>query len=131
MAGQVLPELSAAGWPDDVSDQGGAVCPDDGDGGDEYSQCAGDRVGMGVLDVQRFQAEPSCNGCRRVRCVTPADQEGNYPCTWCAACTERCLNGDCPNCGGDITPRPTRSAAHLTNHPASPHRVHQPGLHKV
>ena len=36
-AGQVLPEPSAAGWPDDVSDQGGAVCPDDGDGGPEYS----------------------------------------------------------------------------------------------
>ena len=50
-AGQVLPERCAAYWPDDASDQAGAVCPDDGDSGPEYAQRAGDRFGIGVLDA--------------------------------------------------------------------------------
>src|SRR5215471_11960813 len=82
--------------------------------------------------VAMLLMKPSCECCD---VDLPPDSTSaricSFECTWCAACAERCLNGDCPNCGGDITPRPTQSAAHLTNHPASPHRVHQPGLHKV
>ncbi|UYM04192.1 DUF1272 domain-containing protein [Solicola gregarius] len=54
----------------------------------------------------------------------------SFECTWCSACVERCLSGGCPNCGGELTRRPTRAVAQLVEHPASDVRVHQPGLHK-
>jgi hypothetical protein len=54
----------------------------------------------------------------------------SFECTWCADCVDRCLGGTCPNCGGDLMPRPTRTARHLTQHSASTVRVFQPGLHK-
>lgn len=53
-----------------------------------------------------------------------------FECTWCAACAADCLDGACPNCGGNLERRPVRPAAQLAGHPASTVRVHQPGLHK-
>ena len=54
----------------------------------------------------------------------------SFECTWCADCVETCVAGSCPNCGGDLVPRPTRAAAHLVRHPASTERVHRAGLHR-
>jgi GNAT superfamily N-acetyltransferase len=34
-----------------------------------------------------------------------------FECTFCADCTERRLHGRCPNCGGELLPRPRRRAA--------------------
>ena len=31
----------------------------------------------------------------------------SYECTFCAVCAER-MNGMCPNCGGELMPRPRR-----------------------
>ena len=53
-----------------------------------------------------------------------------FECTWCARCVEACLGGVCPNCGGDLQPRPIRPVAHLTTHPASGRRVLHDGLHR-
>ncbi|HEY3340002.1 MAG TPA: DUF1272 domain-containing protein [Propionicimonas sp.] len=53
-----------------------------------------------------------------------------YECTWCAACVEHCLDGVCPNCGGNLQPRPVRPAATLLTAPASTVRVFQAGLHR-
>jgi uncharacterized protein len=32
----------------------------------------------------------------------------SYECTFCEDCTEKTLHGVCPNCKGNLRPRPTR-----------------------
>lgn len=51
----------------------------------------------------------------------------SFECTFCAACAETRLSGRCPNCGGELLPRPRRPADALARHPASTERVHHPG----
>ncbi len=46
----------------------------------------------------------------------------SFECTFFDACAGM-LEYRCPNCGGDLVPRPTRSAALLANYPASSERV--------
>ena len=43
----------------------------------------------------------------------------SFECTFCAACAEGVLAGKCPNCGGNMVPRPIRPADKLTKFPAS------------
>jgi len=50
----------------------------------------------------------------------------SFECTFCADCAENVLDGRCPNCGGELLPRPRRSAASLAKFPASTTRVHKP-----
>jgi hypothetical protein len=50
----------------------------------------------------------------------------SFECTFCRACAETRLGGRCPNCGGVLVARPTRSASALTAHPASTVRVFKP-----
>ncbi|GAB2177572.1 DUF1272 domain-containing protein [Dongia sp. agr-C8] len=45
-----------------------------------------------------------------------------YECTFCAACAETVFAGVCPNCGGNLVPRPIRPAAKLLKDPASQKR---------
>lgn len=53
-----------------------------------------------------------------------------YECTYCAPCAKDVLKGVCPNCGGNIVPRPIRpkhawrNGTGLANHPASTTRRH-------
>ena len=49
-----------------------------------------------------------------------------FECTFCADCAENVLGGVCPNCGGNLVPRPIRPAAMLKRHPASTKRVLKP-----
>ena len=49
-----------------------------------------------------------------------------FECTFCAACADTKLAGICPNCGGELLPRPRRPAAKLEKYPASMTRVHKP-----
>ena len=37
------------------------------------------------------------------------------------------MNGTCPNCGGELLPRPRRPASKLAANPASTERVAKPG----
>ena len=46
----------------------------------------------------------------------------SFECTFCTDCVEGPLAGACPNCGGELRPRPTRAERHLTKHPASTER---------
>ncbi|MET9274764.1 DUF1272 domain-containing protein [Kribbella sp. NPDC003557] len=75
--------------------------------------------------------KPSCECCD---VDLPPDSTSalicSFECTWCAECVEHCLDRRCPNCGGELTSRPTRAVVHLGQHPASSQRVHRPGLHK-
>ena len=45
----------------------------------------------------------------------------SFECTFCAACAEK-LDDLCPNCGGELVDRPTRSQALQAKHPASAER---------
>lgn len=50
----------------------------------------------------------------------------SFECTFCAACADEVLRGVCPNCGGDLVPRPIRPAEMLARNPASEERVVKP-----
>jgi hypothetical protein len=51
--------------------------------------------------------------CERCSVVLPHDSADaricSYECTFCSACSDS-MNGRCPNCGGELVPRPGRIA---------------------
>lgn len=67
--------------------------------------------------------------CERCGCDLPAEAPGaficSFECTFCAACAEA-LDDACPNCGGELMDRPTRSRAMQDKYPASTERKHNP-----
>ena len=50
--------------------------------------------------------------CENCGAALPMDSDKavicSYECTFCEDCAEKSLNGICPNCKGDLRPRPTR-----------------------
>ncbi|MGH7358920.1 MAG: DUF1272 domain-containing protein [Candidatus Rokuibacteriota bacterium] len=74
-----------------------------------------------------LELRPSCECCDK---DLPPDARDamicSYECTFCRACVEGRLGGRCPNCGGDLVPRPIRPADRLVRHPASTRRVVKP-----
>lgn len=70
-----------------------------------------------------LEMRPCCECCGT---DTPADRGGaqicSFECTFCASCAEGVLGGECPNCGGGLVPRPTRSAERLARFPAATER---------
>jgi hypothetical protein len=73
-----------------------------------------------------LQMRPSCECCDK---DLPAEQSGaricSFECTFCEACATT-FSAKCPNCGGELVARPSRSLARLVNNPASTKRVHHP-----
>ncbi len=67
--------------------------------------------------------------CERCGVDLPADLAGaficSFECSFCAECTET-LDDRCPNCGGELVDRPTRTKARLIANPASPVRKYRP-----
>ena len=63
--------------------------------------------------------------CERCGADLPADQHGtficSFECTFCAPCTEE-VDERCPNCGGELVDRPTRTGKSLAQHPAATER---------
>jgi uncharacterized protein len=52
--------------------------------------------------------KPACEKCAAALPADSADARiCSYECTFCAKCTEA-MNGTCPNCGGELVPRPRR-----------------------
>ena len=54
-----------------------------------------------------LEMRPACERCNR---ALPFDGDAcicSYECTFCAACTEE-MGSRCPNCGGELLPRPRR-----------------------
>jgi hypothetical protein len=51
--------------------------------------------------------------CERCESALPTDTRDaricSFECTFCAGCAEE-MRGTCPNCGGELVPRPTRAA---------------------
>ncbi|GHF32797.1 DUF1272 domain-containing protein [Seohaeicola zhoushanensis] len=77
-----------------------------------------------------LELRPNCEICDRD--LPPASGEAHictYECTYCSDCARELMNV-CPNCGGNLQPRPIRPAtAHrpnvsLSHHPASDKRRH-------
>ncbi|MDW3221264.1 MAG: DUF1272 domain-containing protein [Acidimicrobiales bacterium] len=73
---------------------------------------------------------PNCEWCDRdLPPDSPAARICTFECTWCADCIDGPDSehrGVCPNCGGNVVPRPIRPAALLESAPASTERVINP-----
>ena len=63
--------------------------------------------------------------CQRCGADLPAEAPGaficSFECSFCAECTDA-LDDRCPNCGGELMDRPTRSKALHDNYPPSSER---------
>jgi hypothetical protein len=74
-----------------------------------------------------LQLRPNCECCNRdLPAASPDAMICSFECTFCRDCVDNVLHGQCPNCGGELTPRPRRPAAKLAKHPASTERVYKP-----
>ena len=73
-----------------------------------------------------LELRPGCEACDT---DLPGDSERalicSFECTFCHDCAEK-LQQLCPNCGGELLPRPRRVGAKLAAHPASSQRVVKP-----
>lgn len=71
-----------------------------------------------------LELRPNCECCD---CDLPAYSTHaricSFECTFCAQCSTQRLKGVCPNCAGELLPRPRRPAASLANSPASTTRT--------
>ncbi len=69
-------------------------------------------------------------GCERCDADLPADSGQalicSFECTFCRDCASGFDGGRCPNCGGQLRPRPSRAGAALARHPASTQRMYRP-----
>lgn len=71
-----------------------------------------------------LELRPNCETCDRD--LPPESSQAricSFECTFCADCAEGDLKGHCPNCGGNLEPRPIRPAAALAKYPASTKRI--------
>jgi uncharacterized protein len=74
-----------------------------------------------------LELRPSCECCDKA--LPPAAADAmicSFECTFCRDCVDKRLNGICPNCGGNFSPRPIRPAGKLLDNPPSTHRAFNP-----
>ncbi|MFD1383155.1 DUF1272 domain-containing protein [Rhodanobacter aciditrophus] len=75
-----------------------------------------------------LELRPNCECCDKD--LPPDSNEAficTFECTFCATCKSDVLKDICPNCGGNLVPRPIRPADKLVNNPASTQRVVKAG----
>ena len=59
-------------------------------------------------DTMPLEMRPICEKCGKPLALDSAEARiCSYECTFCASCTDA-MNGRCPNCGGELQPRPRR-----------------------
>ncbi|HSJ79102.1 MAG TPA: DUF1272 domain-containing protein [Erythrobacter sp.] len=72
-----------------------------------------------------LEMRPDCETCG---VGLPAEASGaficSFECTYCAECAED-LDDRCPNCGGELTDRPTRAKALHAKFPPSAERKYK------
>ena len=80
-----------------------------------------------------LELRPTCEHCNgKLPPDSPAAMICSFECTFCRSCVEQHFGDVCPNCGGNLSPRPIRPAEDrrngncLINHPASSTVVHRP-----
>ena len=80
-----------------------------------------------------LELRPNCELCDKD--LPPDAQDARictYECTFCATCADDVLQDVCPNCGGNLEPRPIRprrawrEGVGLANDPAGTARRHSP-----
>tara|TARA_B100001179_G_scaffold218729_1_gene191718 strand:- start:229 stop:453 length:225 start_codon:yes stop_codon:yes gene_type:complete len=72
-----------------------------------------------------LEMRPDCERCGAdLPPSTPGAFICRFECTFCANCAEA-LDDLCPNCGGELMDRPTRSARLVEKFPASTERRHK------
>jgi hypothetical protein len=67
-----------------------------------------------------LELRPHCECCNKD--LPPDSTEAricSFECTFCIACAQGVLNGRCPNCDGELLPRPRRPATQLPPSPPS------------
>jgi hypothetical protein len=69
-----------------------------------------------------LQLRPNCERCDRDLPPEASAVICSFECTFCPACAKS-LAGQCPNCGGELVPRPVRPAHLLESYPAMTERV--------
>lgn len=70
-----------------------------------------------------LKLKPNCECCDTD--LPPDSREAmicSFECTFCTPCATTVLGGICPNCGGNLVPRPIRPPAMLQKYPASTER---------
>jgi len=78
-----------------------------------------------------LELRPNCECCNKDLPPDAADAMiCTYECTFCRNCVETHLQGVCPNCGGNLQPRPVRPAVKLLKNPPSTKRIFKPGCAK-
>lgn len=74
-----------------------------------------------------LEMRPDCETCG---VGLPADAPGaficSFECTFCGDCMDGPLDAACPNCRGELEPRPLRRGAALAKNPARARRVFRP-----
>lgn len=74
-----------------------------------------------------LELRPGCECCDRDLPGNSADARiCSFECTFCSDCAEQVLHGHCPNCGGELVPRPRRPLEKLAANPASTQRALKP-----
>ncbi|BEJ16426.1 hypothetical protein CspHIS471_0510310 [Cutaneotrichosporon sp. HIS471] len=71
-----------------------------------------------------LELRPNCESCDTD--LPPESTDAwicTFECTWCTSCATGKLSHKCPNCGGNLQPRPIRPADKLARFPASTKRV--------
>ncbi len=76
-----------------------------------------------------LELRPNCECCNRdLPPDSPLAMICTFECTFCRHCVEGQLDQSCPNCGGNLVPRPIRPKVLLEKYPASRKRVFNPKL---
>lgn len=70
---------------------------------------------------------PNCECCNiDLPPESPLAHICTFECTFCESCVTHQLQGVCPNCNGNLVPRPIRPIAKLGKYPPSAERVFKP-----
>jgi hypothetical protein len=74
-----------------------------------------------------LQMRPGCERCDRDLPAGAGDAWiCSFECTFCTPCVLGPLQHRCPNCGGELQPRPSRVGDALRRNPGSTKRVFRP-----
>jgi hypothetical protein len=74
-----------------------------------------------------LELRPNCECCDRDLPPDATDARiCTYECTFCSTCADTILAGRCPNCRGNLEPRPIRPPDKLLRNPASTTRILKP-----
>lgn len=74
-----------------------------------------------------LELRPNCERCDAdLPPTSDAARICSFECTFCAPCATEQLDNTCPNCRGELLPRPRRPEDKLAAHPGSTRRVLQP-----